>query len=457
MTKDLTTGKPSKLILAFVIPTLMGILFQQFYSLVDTMIVGKLLGTTALAEVGSTGSLFFMVIGFVIGSSNGFGIPVAQRMGAGQHSLMRRYVYHAGILAVVFAFLLTFLTTSLCRPILVAMKTPEDIFEGAYAYIWVIFLGIPATYLYNMLSSIIRSLGDSKTPVYFLALSSGINIVLDYCLIAFTPLGVAGAAWATVLSQGISGVACLFYMKKKFPILEIQPEEKEWDWLIAKNLCNMGLPMGLQFSITAIGNVILQAAVNGLGSVVVGAITAGQKVSFVFWAPFEALGSTMATYCGQNVGAMKLKRIDSGIKSACLMGSVYGALIYGFIYVASEPLIMLFVSENETNLEEFMSLAVESMRIINFFLVPLCLLNVTRFSIQGMGFSQFAMFAGVMEMIARIGVAFWCVPIWGFTAACYGGPVAWFAALLFLIPATIGCIKKLKREHKGEWEHLPLE
>lgn len=454
MTKDLTTGSPPKLILSFALPVLMGAMFQQLYSMVDTMIVGKMLDTSALAAVGSTGSLFFMVIGFVIGVCNGFAIPVAQRMGAGQHDVMRRYIYNSYWLSTGFAILLTGVTSLLCRDILIAMKTPEDIFEGAYGYILIVFLGIPTSFLYNLLACIIRALGDSKTPVYFLAMSSVINVSLDVIFIGFTPLGVAGAALATVIAQAISGIACFVYMQKKFEILNGTPEEKKPDITICKTLCYMGLPMGLQYSITAIGNVILQSAVNGLGSLAVGAVTAGQKASFIFWAPFDALGATMATFCGQNVGAMKLKRLEIGVKSACFMGSTYALCAYGFIRIFATPLSMMFVNAGEENLEIFLSLTKEYLFITNAFLVPLCILNVTRFSIQGMGFSQFAMCAGVMEMIARIAAAELLVPRLGFTAACYGSPLAWFAALLFLIPACSGCIKKLKRVHVGQWEHL---
>lgn len=336
-----------KLILGFALPTLVGYLFQQFYSLVDTAIVGKLLDTSALAAVGSTGSLNFMVIGFIIGLGNGFAIPVAQRMGAGQHSQMRQYVSNAYWLAVFFGIVVTVVTTVFCRTILTWMKTSPDIFDQAHAYIFVIFLGIPACFLYNLLASLIRALGDSKTPVYFLAMSSVLNIVLDYLFIAYTPLDVAGAALATVISQAVSGLACLFYMKKKFPILKMTPEEKQLNWIVCKNLCYMGLPMGLQFSITAIGNVILQTAVNGLGSTVVGAVSTSNKVSIFFWAPFDSLGATMSTYCGQNVGAMKLDRLGKGIKVACLLASVYALFAYAFIYVFAEPLLMLFLNQDE--------------------------------------------------------------------------------------------------------------
>ncbi len=450
MTKDLTTGKPSKLIFAFALPTLLGILFQQFYSLVDTMIVGKLLDTSALAAVGSTGSLNFMVIGFVNGVGSGFAIPVAQQMGAGHHSLMRKYVANAFWLSGVFALALTLLTTLFCRSILLAMQTPEDIFQGAYGYIFMIFCGIPATFLYNLLSSIIRALGDSKTPVYFLGLASLLNIALDYALIAWTPLGVTGAALATVISQGFSGVACLFYLRKKFTILRMESEEKKLDSSICKNLCYMGIPMGLQFSITALGTVVLQTAVNGLGSVAVGAISTASKVSIFFWAPFEALGITMATYCGQNVGAMKLNRLWQGMKAGILMGSIYAVVAYGVVLLFSRPLLMLFLNPQEENVQAFLDMASQNMLICNAGMLFLCVLQVTRFSIQGMGFSNFAMLAGVMEMVARIAVAYWMVPALGFVGACYGGPIAWVAALLFLIPASALCINKLKRVHHYE-------
>ena len=210
MTRDLTCGSPMRLILGFALPTLLGMLFQQFYNLMDTMIVGKLLGAQALAAVGSTGSISFFVIGFCTGVCSGFAIPVAQRMGAGDLSGMRRYVANAAWLSVLFAAVLTAATCLLCRTILVGMNTPADIFDRAYAYIFVIFLGIPATFLYNLLAGVLRSLGDSKTPVYFLALAAFLNIALDFALILWFNAGVAGAAVATVISQGVSGAAASF-------------------------------------------------------------------------------------------------------------------------------------------------------------------------------------------------------------------------------------------------------
>ena len=254
--KDLTNGSPVKLILGFALPLLLGMLFQQFYSMVDTIIVGKFLGAKALAAVGSTGSINFMIVGFCMGICNGFAIPVAQMFGAGDRKALCRYVGNGAVLAGLFSVVMTVLVCIWCRDILVLMKTPSDILDGAYAYIFVIFLGIPLMVLYNQTSAIMRSLGDSRSPLIFLGISSVLNIVLDLVLVR--PMGVAGTAWATIIAQGISGFLCLFYMKKKFTILTFQRE----DWKLHKhyviNLCNMGIPMGLQYSITAIGSVILQ-------------------------------------------------------------------------------------------------------------------------------------------------------------------------------------------------------
>ena len=303
MTRDLTTGSPIRLILQFAVPTLLGLLFQQLYNLVDTMIVGKLLGAQALAAVGSTGSIYFFVIGVCTGVCSGFAIPVAQRVGAGDLSKMRQYVANAAYLSVLFALVLTVSTGLGCRGILTLMRTPKDIFEGANAYIFVIFMGIPATFLYNLLAGILRSLGDSRTPVVFLVIASFLNIALDLLLIVVIPMGVVGAAVATVLSQLLSGVACFVFIVKKFPALHISRQDLHIDTGYLTRLCSIGIPMGLQFSITAIGSIILQTSVNALGSGIVAAVTAAGRLYSLFACAFDALGVAMSTYGGQNIGS----------------------------------------------------------------------------------------------------------------------------------------------------------
>ncbi len=443
MTKDMTKGSPIKLILSFSIPLLFGFLFQQFYNLMDTVIVGKFLGVDSLAAVGSTGSINFMIIGFCMGVCSGFSIPLSHKFGSGDFSGLRRFAANCMWLAIVFATIMTITTTLFCRTILEWMKTPEDIIKEAHAYIWVIFLGIPVTYLYNILSGIIRALGDSKTPVIFLVMSSFLNIGLDLLFILVFHKGVSGAAWATVISQGVSGICCLLYVKKKFEILRITKEEWKPDTEKMQILCGMGIPMGLQYSITAIGSVVLQTATNTLGSTAVASVTAAGKIGGFLACPFDAMGSTMATYGGQNVGAGKLERIGKGLKSCILLGAGYAILAFLFSLFFGRSLATLFVEREEVEILD----NVKKFLILNtLFYFPLGLVNIIRFLIQGMGFPKFAILAGVFEMIARAMAGFLLVPVFGFTASCLGSPIAWIFADAFLIPAYFHVRKKLEMQ-----------
>ena len=439
--RDMTTGSPFRLILGFAVPMLMGLLFQQFYSMVDTIIVGKYLGVSALASVGSTSSINFMIIGFCTGVCSGFSIPVAQRFGAGDHHGLRCFVANAGWLSAIFSAVMTVIVCFLCMDILRWMDTPDDIIQGAYDYIFIIFAGIPVTYLYNILAGIIRSLGDSRTPVYFLLLSSVINIFLDLFTILVMGMGVEGAAYATVISQAISGVLCFLYMRSHFPILRMTREERKFNLRMAKILCGIGIPMGLQYSITAIGSVILQTAVNGLGSLYVAAISAGNKLTLFFTCPFEALGATMATWAGQNVGAGKIDRVKEGVKYALLIGCVYAVAAFVILTLFSKYLALLFLDADEVSTIGNVSLFLFGNSL---FYIALVFVNVVRFSIQGMGFSTFAILAGVFEMFARTFAGMCLVPIFGYPAACFASPMAWIAADIFLVPAFLHCIKRLK-------------
>ncbi len=444
MIKDMTNGSPSKHILGFAVPMLFGMLFQQFYNLVDTIIVGKTLGVEALAGVGATGSINFMIIGFCMGVCNGFVIPVAQCFGAKKPADLRKYVFNGYICSIVFAIVLTLASVIFCRRILIIMNTPADIIDHAYNYIVVIFIGIPTVFLYNMVSGVIRSLGDSKTPVVFLVLSSIINVVLDFFLILVCKMGVAGAGWATVTSQLVSGLTCLIYMYKKYDILKGDKSERVLDRRFITNLCMNGVPMGLQYSITAIGSTILQAAVNTLGSTYVAAMTAGSKMFNFTCCPFDALGSTMATYAGQNVGAAKIKRLGQGVRSAMIIGSVYSVLSLIALYFTTDYIALLFVNASETTI---IALTRQFILASACFYIPLTGVNVVRFCIQGMGFSVFAISAGILEMIGRAFAAIILIPSIGFMGACLASPIAWIAADAFLFPAFIHCAKKLNARH----------
>lgn len=440
MEKDMTKGSPMRLILGFAVPLLFGLLFQQFYSMVDTIIVGHYLGVEALAAVGATGSVNFLIIGFCMGVCNGFALPIAQEFGAGNAPKLRRFVANSVWLSVIFAVVMTVVVSLLCRSILQWMRTPENIIDGAYDYIIIIFIGIPVVFLYNVTAAIIRSLGDSRTPVIFLVMAAVLNIFLDLLLIIVIPMGVAGAAVATVLSQAIAGVCCLIYMCRKYPILHLSREEWKWNGECVARLCNMGIPMGLQYSITAIGSVILQSAVNGIGSDAVAAVTAGSKVSMLLMCPFDAMGSTMATYGGQNIGAGDLDRVGKGLKSCTLLGLLYSLIAVGVVFTLGHVLLLLFLDAGETVI---LANAYAFIRVNVLFYFPLALVNIVRFLIQGMGFSKLAVFAGAFEMLARGLAGFVLVPAFGFPAVCFANPLAWIFADIFLIPAYFLVKKKM--------------
>lgn len=440
-TKDMTEGKPLKLILEFGLPLLFGLIFQQMYNMVDSIIVGKKLGVDALAAVGSTGSINFMILGFCIGVCNGFAIPVAQTFGAKDFSNLKKYITNGAVTAVVFAVVMTVVVGMFTRQILIAMDTPEAILDQAYSYIFIIFMGIPAAFLYNMVSGILRSLGDSVTPVVFLVFSSVLNVILDLLLVS--PLGVRGAGLATVISQAVSGVICLIYMIRKYQSLAFQRE----DWHLSSShvvkLCSMGVPMGLQYSITAVGSVILQTAVNSMGEMIVASVTAGSRISMLACCPFDAMGSTMATFGGQNVGAGKLDRIDKGLKDCIKLGIAYAVIAFLFMIVFGKKVALLFLDSPSDEIIAYIYYFVAANSAAY---ILLALVNIVRFMIQGLGFSTFAILAGVAEMFARAIAGFVLVPHFGYLCVILANPLAWLFADSFLIPAYLHVMKKLRMQ-----------
>ncbi|MDD5863625.1 MAG: MATE family efflux transporter [Firmicutes bacterium] len=442
-TRDLTTGSPMKLILSFMLPLIFGLLFQQFYSMVDTIVVGKFLGVDALAGVGSTGSINFLVLGLCNGVCAGFAIPVAQKFGQKDFDGLRRFVGNMIWLCCVIAAVVTLTTTLLCRRILVWMDTPEDTFRYAYDYILIIFLGIPATMLYNLLSGILRSLGDSKTPLVFLIVCSLLNVLLDLVFIMVLRMGVAGAGWATLLSQLISGVLCLYFISQKFPILHLSRDDLQPRKIYIRKLLNMGLPMGLQYSITAIGSILLQTAVNGLGASAMAAVTAGSKVSMLCVCPFDAMGTTAATFAGQNLGAGKPERIHQGIKDCTVLGVVFSLVILAVLWLGGGAMTTLFLDTSDAEtIATVVPLSQQFLLINAAFYIPLLFVNLLRFTIQGLGYSELAVFAGVFEMVARGVFGLCLVPVFGYAAACFASPAAWVMADVFLFPAYFYCMKK---------------
>jgi len=444
--KDLTQGSPMKLVLSFTAPLLFGFLFQQLYSFVDTAIVGRFLGSQALAAVGSPSSLNFLILGFCMGACSGFSIPIAQAFGAHDDQELRRYVVNAACLSGGISIIMG-LATALASPVMLqAMHTPADIIVHANAYIQPIFAAIPVTVLYNMASGVLRSLGDSKTPVYFLTLAALVNIVLDLFFILVLNLGVAGAAYATIISQLVSGCGCLLVMMKRFPILRMTSGDLRLRPRYLRRLFAMGVPMGLQYSITAIGSVVIQTAINGLGTLAVASVTAATKLSMFYAIVIDALATTMATFAGQNVGAGKVRRVREGLRAAAVVGMAYCVVAFITVVLFGKNLIGLFVDAPNV---EVIAQAHHYLIINSAFYIPLLFVNIVRFSIQGMGFTRVAMFAGVAEMIARSAVALLLVPAFGFNAACFSNPAAWVFADLFLFPCYFFVEKRLSRQLKA--------
>ena len=455
MTHDLTTGKPLRDIWQFAVPVLFGLLLQQVYSLVDTAIVGHALGVMALGGVGATGSVNFLVIGFCGGLCTGMAIPLAQAFGAGDYRQLRRYVAGCVWLGIAMSALLLALTLPTTRALLKLMGTPEEQMGYAYDYIFIIFIGIPATILYNMGACVLRSLGDSKSPVWFLAIASVINIVLDLLTVCVLGMGVAGAAIATVVSQLGSGVLCVWYMRKHFEVLRMEKD----DWRLRKaealRLLGMGVPVGLQFSITAIGSVILQSAVNSLGAVCVSGVAVAGKIYTLLACPFDALAMAATNFTGQNLGAGKYDRIKQGTYACMFIGILYCVLFVLIAQFGTRYLALLFMNADEAaSVMDY----TQQLSVAFAYATPLLLaVNVLRLSIQGMGYSRLSLISGLLEMLARTVVSLWAVPAFGFDAACLASPFAWLLADCFLIPAFYGCLNARRRQAARVRQELPSE
>ena len=444
MEKDMTAGSPAKIIWNFTLPIVIGNIFQQFYTMVDTVIVGKFVGTKALAAVGATGTICFLILGFLMGLTAGFTVITSQRFGAGDMEGMRKTVGSAAVLSVVISLLMTVISMVGMKPLLKFMNTPEDIFHDTYLYIMIICAGIFAQVLYNLLASILRALGNSKTPLYFLLFSAVLNIVLDLVLIIVFHLGAPGPAYATVIAQGVSGLLCLIYIIKKVPALKLEKSDFRPDAHLIRTQLVIGFPMALQYSITAIGTMMVQAALNGLGSLHVAAFTAANKIEQVVTQMYVALGATMATYSAQNMGAGKVKRIHQGFMSATVISFVYAAVTGVLVYVWGYKLTGLFVSEN---LDALMPLVDLYLRCVAVFFIPLAVVNVYRNGIQGMGFGFTAMLGGVAELVGRGVVAIVAAHYDSYLGICMASPMAWILAGILFIVMYCLIMKEVRRRH----------
>ena len=427
MTNDMTTGNPVKLILLFSIPLLIGNIFQQFYSMVDTIIVGRFVGVEALAAVGTTGSMVFLVNGFVMGLTSGFAVLISQKYGAKDEAGVKKAVASSITLSIIATIIVTFISVISAKPLLTLMNTPSNIMKDASTYIIILYAGNVAIIFYNMMAAILRALGDSKTPLYFLIVSSVLNIILDLVLIINFKMGVAGAAYATVVSQGVSALLCVIYTYKKYKILRLKKEDFKVKKKYYRRHLKVGIPMALQFSITAIGIMTVQSAINIFGSTVIASYAASSKVLQLVMQPATTLGVTMATYCGQNIGAKRYDRIKLGVKR-CVQISIITSLTSAMVLIfLGKYFVMMFVSNPDA---EILSYAQQVLNISAIFFIPLGLIFVYRNALQGIGDSFIPMMAGVYELVARAVVAFTLPKVLEFMGICLADPVAWFAAVI---------------------------
>ena len=431
-TTDLTVGKPLFQILRFALPLVLGTLFQQLYSFADTIIVGRCLGTDALGAVGTTYSLNFLILGFVQGACVGFGIPVAETFGAKDQGGLRKYLFNGALLCVVLSVVFAIFTTLMAGPLLQLIHTPEELYADAVLYIRIIFLGIPATVLYNYASSVLRAMGDSQHPFYFLLAASVLNIGLDYLLIVSMGMGVDGAALATVLSQLLSGGLCAFWFFTRTAKQEELTFRGQSSLLSAghcKRLAYIGFPMGFEYSVSAIGAVIMQDAINLLGSTAVAAQTAGEKIRQMFTLPMESVGMAMATYVGQNHGAHRTDRIQQGIKDGCMIQLTYCVAAWVVIFFVKPYAVGLVLGDADPAVTAG---AIQYLAIMSMLFFLLGLLMIFRNTLQGLGYSVQAIISGVGELIGRsLGGLLAVKTGLGYVGICLSNPFAWGLAMLY--------------------------
>lgn len=439
MAKNMTEGKPLKLILAFMFPVLLGGLFQNLYNIVDSMIVGRYLGVNALAAVSSTGSLNFLVVGWIMGMTSGFGILLAQSYGAKDERGLKHYTAMSVYLCIIMAVIMTVGLLLANRWLLHLMNTPGKILEETSAYIMIIYLGLPMTILYNMLNSVARAFGDSKTPLYFLVLSSILNVILDFLFVAVFPFGVAGAAIATVLSQGVSACLCLIYVWKKYKFIHFTKKEAGISLRSIREMLMMGIPMALQFSITAIGTMIVQSSLNRLGEMYIAAYAAAIKIQNIVQQIYPSLGSALATYVGQNYGAGKMERIKRGVSSTIFVTAVYSVVVMVIAYFILPSCVQIFVNDSTGELQ---NIAKEVFHISLWFYFPLGLIFIYRNTLQGLGNGLVPMLGGVFELLARAATIVLLFDSLKFTGVCISDPAAWISALVPLVPYYYWYMKK---------------
>lgn len=425
---DLTTGRPIQQILLFSIPLVLGSLFQQLYSFVDTIMVGRLIGNDALAAVGSVSSLNMVVVGFTSGTCSGFSIPLAKAMGAKNDREFKCYLWNGIWISMLLAAVMTVLTSCLAAPMLRLIQTPEDIFDSALTYIRIIFFFLPATMLYNFTAGILRATGDSRRPTNHLLISNCLNVVLDYVFIVPFSMGVAGAALATVLSQFLSGLLNLGWLVLKTDLMKDSTGCRRFSMRHALQLCKAGFPMGFDHSFVMLGSVVMQSAINTLGTAAVTGQTAGEKVRQLFTIPMTSIGTGMATYAGQNDGAKRYDRLHSGIRSALILQICYAVIACIVINIGKRPFVALILGSDSGLAGTY---ALQYLTVMSFLFFVQGFMMVLRNTLQGMGYSAQAVLNGMFEMVGKIIGSFIAVKWFGFMGICVATPLAWLLGMIY--------------------------
>ena len=431
MTKDMTTGNPIKLILAFMVPVALGNIFQQLYNIADSIIAGQFLGVDALAAIGSTTSLIFMVTGWVQGLTSGFSIWISQWFGAGKNDEMRHYVAMSLYICIGFIVVMTGGLLMANVPILRLMNSPENLIGDISKYMGIIYGGLIVTFAYNAFAGVLRALGDSKSPLYFLIISAVINIILDIVFIVVFHMGVEGCGYATVIAQAVSSILCLVYIIKKFHVLRLNKEDFRFSFKTIYDLLKLGIPMALQFSITAIGIVIVQSAVNIYGPSKIAGFAAAGKIQSMICTIFVSFGATIATFVGQNRGAGRMDRVKKGVIETQILILITSVVLMAFVFFFGKYMLYAFVKPSETEV----LLAGQTYFKTIFWAYPfLGSIFLYRNALQGMGYGIVPMLGGVFELVARAGVVALVAGKVSFTGVCLTDPAAWIAALIPLVP-----------------------
>lgn len=433
--KNLTKGKPLKVILLFAVPLYIGQLFQLMYSLIDTRIIGSTLGEASLGAVGTTAALSDLLIEFTNGIICGFGIIIATYFGANEEKNMRRAIGGTLCMGVAATVLISILSIFFLPQILGLLNVSEELMPEAKAYIWIILAGLIATTLYNICAAILRSIGDSFTPLIFLVISNVLNIVLDYLMILQFHMGVGGAALATVMAQVVSAILCFFYMRKKYPQIVLQMEDLKPEKEVYRQLLPTGMSMGFMISFVTLGSFALQTCINTFGTNIIVAHTAARKATMIFLIPFFVLGTALATYCGQNWGAKEYGRIKKGIRNTVLLSFAWCAIVLVIVFTISPWIVQMIVASAEPEIIKNATLYLKINAVFYFLPAVICIL---RNSMQGFGDNKTPLVSSFIELAGKVIIAFALAPVIGYMGVIVSEPIVWF---FMIIPLLISMVK----------------